>query len=127
VPLLPTDHDGNFGRLAALDLRKRKVIWTHRQRMPLASSILATGGGLLFEGDVDRYFSAFDQSTGKVLWRTRLNASPESSPVTYSVDGKQYVAVVAGSGSPFGAASRAFVPEASAPAAGVSVVVFELP
>jgi alcohol dehydrogenase (cytochrome c) len=127
VPLLPTDHDGNFGRLAALDLRKRKVIWTHRQRMPLASSTLATGGGLLFEGDVDRYFSAFDQSTGKVLWRTRLNASPESSPVTYSVDGKQYVAVVAGSGSPFGAASRAFVPEASAPAAGVSVVVFELP
>jgi len=70
---------------------------------------------------------SFDQSTGKVLWQTRLNASPESSPVTFSVDGKQYIAVVTGSGSPFGAAGRAFVPETTAPAAGVAVVVFELP
>ena len=127
VPRVPVGHDGNFGRVAALDLRKRQVLWTHRQRNPLASSALATGGGLLFEGDVDRYFYAFDQSTGKILWQTRLNAAPESSPVTYSVDGKQYIAVVTGSGSPFGAASRAFVPETSAPAAGVAVVVFELP
>jgi len=127
VPLLAPGHDGNFGRVAALDLQKRRILWTYRQRIPLASSALATGGGLLFEGDVDRYFSAFDQSTGKVLWRTRLNASPESSPITYSVDGKQYIAVVTGSGSPFGAASRAFVPETTAPAAGVAVVVFELP
>jgi alcohol dehydrogenase (cytochrome c) len=127
VPRLSAGHDGNFGRVAAIDLQKRQVLWTYRQRVPLASSALATGGGLLFEGDVDRYFSAFDQSTGKVLWRTRLNASPESSPVTYAVEGKQYVAVVTGSGSPFGAASRAFVPEVGAPAASVTVMVFELP
>jgi alcohol dehydrogenase (cytochrome c) len=127
VPRLPAGHDGNFGRVAAIDLEKRQVLWTYRQRVPLASSALVTGGGLLFEGDVDRYFSAFDESTGKVLWRTRLSASPESSPITYSVDNKQYVAVVTGSGSPFGAASRAFVPEVGAPAAGVTVVVFELP
>ena len=127
VPRLPAGHDGNFGRLAALDLQKRRVLWTHRQRIPLASSILATAGGLLFEGDVDRYFSAYDQSSGKVLWRTRLNAAAESSPVTYSVNNRQYVAVVTGSGSPFGAASRAFVPEVGAPAAGVTLVVLELP
>ena len=76
---------------------------------------------------MDRYFSAYDQSSGKVLWRTRLNAAPESSPVTYSVNNRQYIAVVTGSGSPFGAASRAFVPEVGAPAAGVTLVVLELP
>lgn len=121
------DHDGNFGRLVALDLRKRQIAWTHRQRTPPAGSALATAGGLLFSGDVDRYFSAHDQATGKVLWRTRLNAAPESSPITYAVNGRQYVAVVGGSGSPFGAASRAYVPEVTAPTAAVTLVVFELP
>jgi len=123
----PPNHDGNFGRLAALDLQRRQILWTHRQRIPLASAALATAGGLVFEGDVDRYFSAYDEATGKVLWRTRLNAAPESYPVTFAAQGRQYVAVVVGSGSPFGAASRGYVPEVTAPAAGVSIVVFELP
>jgi len=123
----PANHDGNYGRLVALDLRKREILWTHRQRTPLITSSLATAGGLLFSGDVDRYFYAHDHATGKMLWRTRLNAAPESSPVTYAVNGKQYVAVVVGSGSPFGSASRAYVPEVVAPTAGVNLVVFELP
>jgi len=121
------DSDGKFGRLAALDLKTRKVVWTHRQRMPLASSALTTDGGLLFNGDLDRHFSAYDQATGKVLWRTRLSASPDSSPVTYSVGGRQYVAVVAGGGSAFSAGGRGLVPEVGSPAAGTTVVVFELP
>ncbi|HEY6922771.1 MAG TPA: PQQ-binding-like beta-propeller repeat protein [Steroidobacteraceae bacterium] len=127
IPRLPPGHDGNFGRLVALDLQKRRIVWAHRQRIPLAGSTLATAGGLLFNGDVDRYFYAFDQGNGRVLWRTRLNAAPESSPVTYAVGDRQYVAVVTGGGSPFGAASRAFVPEVGAPAAGVTLVAFELP
>ena len=94
---------------------------------PFASAALATAGELLFAGDVDRYFYAYDQATGKVLWRTRLNSAPESFPVTFEVNGRQYVAVVVGSGSPFGAASRAYVPEVSAAAAGVAIAVFELP
>jgi len=119
--------DGKFGRLAALDLQKRHIIWTHRQRIPLAGSTLATAGRVLFNGDLDRYFSAYDQATGKILWRTRLSAPPESTPVTYAVNGRQYVAVVAGSGSVLGAAGRGLVPELLAPAAGVTLVVFELP
>ncbi|HTB69316.1 MAG TPA: PQQ-binding-like beta-propeller repeat protein [Steroidobacteraceae bacterium] len=123
----PPHHDGNFGRLVAIDLQKRQILWTHRQRIPFASSTLATAGGLLFTGDVDRYFAAYDQATGKVLWRTRLAAAPESSPVTFAAHGHQYLAVVAGSGSPMGSASRAFVPDVVAPAAGVTLIVFELP
>lgn len=127
TPRLPPHHDGNFGRLAALNLQTGRIVWTHRQRTPFASSALATAGGLLFVGDVDRYFSAFDQSNGALLWRNRLPAAAESSPISYAVDGRQYVAVVAGSGSPMGAASRAYTPEVVAPSAGTSVVVFELP
>ncbi len=123
----PPGHDGKFGRIAALDLLTRRIVWTHRQRMPIAGSTLTTAGGLLFNGDVDRYFYAYDQATGKTLWRTRLNAAPESTPVTYAADGRQYVAVVAGTGSPFGAGSRLFVPEVAPPAAGVTLIVFELP
>lgn len=119
--------NGKFGRLAALDLQTRHIIWTHRQRIPLAGSTLATAGRVLFNGDLDRYFSAYDQATGKILWRTRLSAPPESTPVTYAVNGRQYVAVVAGSGSVLGAAGRGLVPELLAPAAGVTLVVFELP
>jgi alcohol dehydrogenase (cytochrome c) len=123
----PLGHDGNFGRLVALDLQKRQILWTHRQRIPFAAAALATAGELLFTGDVDRYFYAYDQSTGKVLWQTRMDAAAESFPVTFEADGRQYVAVVVGGGSPFGAASRAYVPEVSAPSAGTTLVVFELP
>ena len=121
------DDDGYYGRLVALDLQNRAILWTLRQRIPFASAALATAGQLLFAGDVDRYFSAYDQVSGKVLWRTRLNAPAESYPVTFEAGGRQYVAVVTGGGSPFGAASRAYVPEVTAPAGGVAVVVFELP
>jgi alcohol dehydrogenase (cytochrome c) len=124
---VPPNHDGNFGRLVALDLRKRQISWTHRQRLPLASSVLATGGGLVFVADVDRNFSAYDDATGKLLWHVRLNAPAESFPVTYSVKDQQYIAVVAGGGSPMGAASRAFVPEVVPPAAGVTLTIFANP
>ncbi|HXS28401.1 MAG TPA: PQQ-binding-like beta-propeller repeat protein [Steroidobacteraceae bacterium] len=122
----PPHHDGRFGRIAALDLQTRKVIWTHRQRMPIVGSTLATAGGLLFDGDVNRYFAAYDQETGKVLWRTRLNAAPESTPITFTAGGQQFVAVVAGSGSPFGAGSCLFVPEVGPSGPGVTLIVFGL-
>jgi alcohol dehydrogenase (cytochrome c) len=123
----PPNHDGKYGRLAALNLKTREIVWTHRQRMPLASSALTTAGGLLFNGDIDRNFTAYDQATGKVLWQSRLPATPDSSPVTYAVKGKQYVAVVAGGGSAFSSGARGLVPEIGNPAAGTTVVVFELP
>jgi alcohol dehydrogenase (cytochrome c) len=127
TPRLPPGSDGLFGRLTALDLSTQQFVWTHRQRIPVAGSTLATAGGLLFNGDLDRYFYAYDQATGNVLWRTRLNAAPESSPITYSVHGHQYIAVVAGGGSAFGANGRGLVPELLPPAAGVTLTVFELP
>jgi alcohol dehydrogenase (cytochrome c) len=127
APRLPPGTDGRFGRLLALDLKTREVKWSHRQRMPIAGAALATAGGLVFNGDLDRYFTAYDQENGAVLWRTRLNAAPESFPITFLANGKQYVAVVAGGGSAFGANGRGLVPELVSPAAAVTLHVFELP
>ena len=118
--------DGNFGRIEAVNLETRKVVWTRRQRAPVASSMLATAGGIVFNGSADRRFSAYDEMTGKVLWETRLNASPSSSPITYMVGKKQYVAVVTGGGGAFDAAGHGLAPEIDAPGGGTTVTVFEL-
>ncbi len=127
VPRHMPDADGNFGRLEAINLATGQVVWTRRQRAAVASSMLATAGGIVFNGSVDRTFSAYDEMTGKVLWRARLNASPSSSPITYSVKGQQYVAVVTGGGGAFDAQGRGLNPEIDNPAGGTTLVVFKLP
>jgi alcohol dehydrogenase (cytochrome c) len=127
APSLPPGSDGLFGKFVALDLKTRQFLWSQRQRVPFAGSVLATAGGLLFNGDLDRNFRAHDQRSGDVLWQVRLNAAPESSPITYAVNGRQYVAVVAGGGSAYGASGRGLVPELQSSAAGITLYVFELP
>jgi alcohol dehydrogenase (cytochrome c) len=119
-------NDGNFGRIEAIDLKTRQVVWSARQRAPMASSLLASAGGLVWGGARDRQFRAYDAGTGEVLWRIGLNASPSSSPATYSVDGVQYVAIVAGGGGAFDAGSRSLTPEIIDPAAGTTLWVFKL-
>ncbi|MCH8173796.1 MAG: PQQ-binding-like beta-propeller repeat protein [Proteobacteria bacterium] len=88
--------DGKFGRLQAIDLERRELAWQHRQVIPPISATLATAGGLVFLGFLDHSFKAFDQRNGEILWQTELDAIPSSFPISYSVDGKQYIAVVAG-------------------------------
>jgi alcohol dehydrogenase (cytochrome c) len=120
------DSDGNFGRVEAIDLQTGKVVWTRRRRAPQASSILATAGGVIFEGSRDRMFRASDSATGKTLWSIRLNATPSSTPVTYSVGGQQYVAVVAGGGGAHDVTWPAMTPEIDSPPGGASLWVFKL-
>jgi alcohol dehydrogenase (cytochrome c) len=120
-------NDGNFGRIDAINLETRQVVWSHPQRAPIASSLLTSAGGLLFSGARDRQFRAFDSANGKTLWQMRLNASPSSSPATYSVDGRQYVAVVAGGGGAFDSGTRSLTPEIVDPPAGTTLWVFTLP
>ena len=84
---------GKYGILQAIDLEHHRVVWTSREVPPPVSAALATGGGLVFNGDADRWFKAYDDRTGRLLWRTRLDNVPTSSPITFSVGGKQYVAV----------------------------------
>ncbi|HTC87326.1 MAG TPA: PQQ-binding-like beta-propeller repeat protein [Bryobacteraceae bacterium] len=122
------DSDGKYGRFEAINLETRKVVWTDRQRAPQTTGALATAGGIVFDGSLDRYIRAYDESNGKVLWETRLNDVPSSCPITYSVNGKQYVAVVVGNGGAHAATWPPLVPEIKNPSGGgAQLWVFELP
>jgi len=122
------DSDGKYGRLQATNLATRKTVWVERERAPGISGILDTASGLIFSGNFDRFFTARDDNTGKELWRIRLNEVPNSCPITYSVNGKQYVAIMVGTGSAISTIWPALVPEMqNPPGRGGSVWVFELP
>ncbi len=122
------DGDGKYGRFEAINLETRKVVWTDRQRAPQTTGALATAGGIVFDGSLDRYIRAYDESNGKVLWETRLNDVPSSCPITYMVNGKQYVAVVVGNGGAHAATWPPLVPEIKNPqGGGAELWVFELP
>jgi alcohol dehydrogenase (cytochrome c) len=118
--------DGRYGVLEAVDLSTRKPLWIRRTREVPMSSLLATAGGLLFSGSSDRSFRAHDARSGKVLWETRLNSSPNATPVTFSVAGKQYVAIVSGGGGSHEAESEGLTPEFAQPASTTTVWVFGL-
>ena len=105
----------------------RKTLWVRRSRAPLSSSLLATDGGILFEGDRDRNFRAVDDRSGETLWQTRLSAAPNASPVTYSVNGRQYVAISTGGGGPHDAESVEITPEIDNGSAATTLWVFALP
>ncbi len=92
----PPDSDGNFGRLQALNLNNRELAWQHRTELVPASASLATASNPVFLGYLDNTFMAFDQQTGEVLWEAELDSTPAAFTITYSVEGRQYVTIVAG-------------------------------
>ena len=92
----PDVDDGMMGRVQAFDLENQTLAWTFDQATPPSTGLLATGGGLLFSGDIDPSLKAFDDTTGELLWRAMLDDLPSSSIVTYGIDDKQYVADVVG-------------------------------
>jgi alcohol dehydrogenase (cytochrome c) len=120
--------DGRYGRVQAFDLQNRKVLWTERQHAPMTSGVLATAGGVVFAGGLDQSFSAYDEKTGKKLWTTRLNDVPSSAPISFMVDGKQYVAMVVGFGTLHSTGFLSLVPDIQTPARPSSAIyVFALP
>ena len=122
------DSDGKFGRIEALNLVTREVTWIDRQRAPQTTGILSTAGGTVFAGSIDRVFSAYDGATGKQLFHIRLNDVPNSNPITYMVNGKQYIAMVVGNGGAQAATFPVLLPELeNPPDRGAAIWVFALP
>ncbi|HLK05437.1 MAG TPA: PQQ-dependent dehydrogenase, methanol/ethanol family [Candidatus Acidoferrum sp.] len=94
----PNDESAPFyGALRALDLKTGKIVWEWKHVSPTWSGVLSTAGGIVFTGDAEGNFIALDAKSGKALWHFQCGASVYSSPMTYSVEGKQYVVVAAGS------------------------------
>ncbi len=119
--------DGNIGRVDAVRLADQSTAWSFRTRSPQTGAVLPTGGGLVFSGSWDRWFRAFDDATGQVLWQMRLNNAVNAFPVSYSVGGKQYVAVAVGNGSSEARSLATLTPEIKNPDGGSALWVFALP
>ena len=85
------------GSVQAISAETGQVVWNYQQRAA-TMALAATGGGLIFGGDVNGRFRAFDHETGEILWEVNLGSPVSGFPITYAVDGRQYVAVSTGTG-----------------------------
>ena len=140
APMLATSYDTETGNLYALTWRNQiapgtdqlgtvqaisaetgAITWKYEQRAA-TMSLVATGGGLVFGGDVNGRFRALDHETGDVLWEINLGSQVTGFPITYAVDGRQFVAVSTGAAAGF----ISFTPELR-PSGGNNLFVFALP
>jgi len=117
--------NGKVGKLVTIDIKNMEKMWQYEQDAMFLTGSLTTSGGLTFIGDLDRKFMAFDTKTGKLLWDTTLGSALHGFPITYGVNGKQFIAVQTGLGV-FRAMSSVVSPDIYQPEGGNAVYVFEL-
>jgi alcohol dehydrogenase (cytochrome c) len=113
-----------LGTVHAISAETGETLWRYEQRAS-TTSLVVTGGGLVFGGDANGRFRAFDETSGEVLWEINLGSAVTGFPVTYAVEGRQYVAVSTGIAGTTSAQIR-LTPELR-PSAGNNIFVFALP
>ncbi len=115
------------GMLVAWDPVAQKPRWTVEHPGPWNGGLLATGGGLVFQGTTGSEFNAYDAGTGKKLWSFAAQTGVVAPPVTYTVDGEQYVAVLAGWGGAYAITADGDLINRKAPVRNISrLLVFKL-
>ena len=117
------DADDVAGSISAFDPKTGKEAWRFRNEHPQTSSCLATGGDLVFAGSPSGEFRAFNASSGELLLEFQCGSGHHSSPSTYTVDGRQYVAVPVG----YGAWTEGFYPGALGQTGGSALFAFAVP
>ena len=88
--------EASFGNVTAVDYNTGKIAWQVKTPLPMMGGALTTAGGLMFTGEGNGWFRAYDAASGKVLWSFFAGAGVNAPPASYSVDGKQYIVVGAG-------------------------------
>lgn len=114
------------GRLDAIAVDDGRTQWRHERRAGLVSGLVATAGGLVFGGDANRRFAAFDDRSGEVLWETVLSAPVTGHPVSFAVDGEQHIAVAAGGNTHVDRTALSLHPEIKVPQGFNTLFVFRL-
>ena len=113
--------------MARIDLSTGEMKRIHSQATPGNGSALVTGGDLLFWGDMNRRFRAFDADTGEVLWEQLVGGIVQTSTISYSVKGKQYIAIYTGDAQSGTAGPLQVAKEVRPPRAHNAIYVFALP
>jgi alcohol dehydrogenase (cytochrome c) len=116
------DIEDMAGSISAFDANGEEK-WRWRNELPMCASVLATGGDLVFAGEPSGEFNALDARTGELLWQFQCGSGHHSSPTTYSVDGRQYIAVPVG----WGGWAEGFLPGMLGAGHGSALIVFALP
>jgi alcohol dehydrogenase (cytochrome c) len=124
-PVVFADGHDKVGRIDAVSVETGKTLWSWETMASNYSPVLATAGGLLFNGGMDRYLRAFDQENGKVLWQTRLGSQVFGAATTFRINGRQHIAVTAGGG--YNPHPLGLTTGIDQPAGGNMVYVFALP
>jgi len=91
-------YQDHIGVLRAVDPKTGKIVWEYKNKAPLWSGVLATKGGLVLAGTPEGFLKAFDAKTGEELWKFQTGSGIVGSPVTWEMDGEQYIAVTSGWG-----------------------------
>ena len=113
--------------LDAFDPISGEKKWSWKSKYPILSSLLVTGSDLLMTGDIEGRFLIFDAKTGELLYSFNTGSGLRGSPITYSINGRQYIAVPSGLGSIFVGGLPAIWPETKNLQPGSTLFVFALP
>jgi alcohol dehydrogenase (cytochrome c) len=124
--LRPGGDPNKITGLVKINLETGEMLYFNQGRAPTNGAVLATAGDLIFHGDLNRRFRAFDAVTGKTLWESILGGPISVSTITYAVNGKQFVAVMTGD-SQLGPGLAAQVPEIKSVRGHNAMYVFALP
>ena len=123
----PGSDPDKWSGIAKVNLSTGEILRFDEGRTPGTAAVLATGGGLIFHGDINRRFRAFDADPGAQLWETILGGNPSVSTISYGVNGRQYVAIMTGNNMKVPGELSAMAPEIVVSSAHNAIYVFALP